>query len=273
MRLACVIALTACSRHAPPVDETLTFTVDGLERTVIVHAPGNLGEAALVFDLHGSGALAANQQAASGMAELADRERFVIAYPQAGIPFGSGFQWHLPGEPLVGGGSDPGAPDDVAFIAQAIRAIDAQVRIDHRRIYATGLSGGARMASQLGCDLPAIAAIAPVAGVRFPDHCAHAASVIAFHGTADETNPYDGNGSPYWTYSVPVAMQRWAANDGCDASPTIQSAAPATVATYEHCRGGALVQLHTLDGAGHDFPHGIDWRQLAWDAFRSHPLP
>jgi polyhydroxybutyrate depolymerase len=273
MRLAWLIALAACgdNRHSRPIDEALTFTAGGLERTVLLHVPGNLGAAPLVFDLHGSGGSAAGQQAASHMDELADREGFAVAYAQAAIPFGGGFQWHLPGEPLVGGAPEPDGPDDVAFIAQAIGVIGGVTGIDRDRIYATGFSGGARMASQLGCDLPSIAAVAPLSGVRFPAHCVRDdTSVIAFHGTADTTNPYDGNGGPYWTYSVRQAMQGWAANDGCDATPVVTRPAPTVeLSTYAHCHQGAQVQLYTLEGEGHDFPHAVDANQLMWDAFRA----
>jgi polyhydroxybutyrate depolymerase len=277
MRLAWVIALAACggNRHTKPRDETLRFVVDGLERVVILHVPGHAGKAPLVFNLHGSGSGAAGQKAAAHMDELADREGFVVAYAQAAIPYGDGFQWHIRGVPLFDGSPEPDGPDDVAFIAQAIRVIGGVTDIDPRRIYVTGFSGGARMASQLGCDLASIAAIAPVAGVRYPERCVrNDQSVIAFHGTADATNPYEGNGSPYWTYSVPRAMQGWAANDGCAMTPARTRPAPTVeLATFEGCHHGAQVQLYTLEGEGHAAPHAVDANRLMWDAFLTHALP
>ena len=277
MRLAWLIALAACgdNRHTEPRDETLTITAGGLERLVILHVPGDLGAAPLVLELHPSGGTAAGQQLTSRMDELADREGFAVAYPQAAIPFGGGFQWHLPGQPLVDDSPEPDGPDDVAFITQALRVIGGVAAIDDHRIYATGFSGGARMASQLGCDLASIAAIAPLSGVRFSESCVRDdVSVIAFHGTADANNPYDGHGSLYWTYSVPVAMQRWAANDACDPAPVVARPAPTVaLSTFAHCNHGAAVQLYTLEGEGHDVPHAVDANQLMWDAFRTHALP
>src|SRR5262245_3025379 len=92
MRLACLIALAACgnSGRTKLHDETLTMIAGGLERTVILHVPGGLGVAPLVFELHPSGGTAAGMQAASHMDELADRQGFVVAYAQAAIPFGGG---------------------------------------------------------------------------------------------------------------------------------------------------------------------------------------
>jgi polyhydroxybutyrate depolymerase len=175
------------------------------------------------------------------MDALADREGFVVAYPQAAIPKGDGFEWRLPDQPLADGSPAPaGAPDDVAFIADAIATIRRSHRIDARRIYVTGWSGGARMASELGCRLAdVVAAIAPVAGLRFPAQCkaTRPMPVIAFHGLADRVNPYAGGGRASWTYGVEEAARRWAAHDGC--------------ARLEGC---ALVRLRTIERAGHVWP-------------------
>jgi len=53
------------------------------------------------------------------------------------------------GEP----GKAPGAGDldDVAFLGRAIDWLAAQGCVDRHRVYATGLSGGGRMSSWLGC--------------------------------------------------------------------------------------------------------------------------
>ncbi len=95
--------------------------------------------------------------------------------------------------------------------------------LDRNRVFATGFSGGARMASQLACDASNVfAAVAPVSGLRFPSPCqsSRPVPVVAFHGTADPVDPYLGNGQAYWTYSVPVAASRWANHNGCATSPS-----------------------------------------------------
>jgi polyhydroxybutyrate depolymerase len=271
------IAAAACGDNVArtPGDETLTFPSGGIERHVIVHVPAALPQrAALVFDLHGSGGTAAGQQQFSGLDRLADEVGFLAAYAEAAIPLGGGHQWHLPGQPLLDGPEPADAPDDVAYIAEAIRVIDERFTVDLDRVYGTGFSGGARMVSQLGCDLPQIVAVAPIAGVRFPGPCRNqGVSVIAFHGTADASNPYDGNGNPYWTYSVPVAMQGWAAHDGCAEAAAISRPAPAAqLSSFTGCRGDALVQLYTLEGEGHWLPQAVDAHALMWDAFRMRSL-
>jgi polyhydroxybutyrate depolymerase len=269
-----------------PRSESVTLMAGGIPRHLIVHLPG--GPAAkprpLVLNLHGSGGSSAQQQASIGMDPIAEANQFVVAYPDAAIALGGGFAWNVPGQPLLGGGAVPdGAADDVAFFAQAIAFLEQRYAIDAHRVFVTGMSGGARMTSQLGCELAGtVAAIAPVAGLRFPTPCAgtRAVPVVAFHGTADTVNPYDGGGQPYWTYSVPSAQQQWGGHDGCAATPTSAPAADTvTLTTYGDCAGGAAVQLYTIDGAGHEWPGApgqtpaIDASTTMWSFFAAHPLP
>jgi polyhydroxybutyrate depolymerase len=270
-----LIALTACGDDLAGAarDETLTFTVQGVERSVILHVPAGRRDGSLVLGLHASGSTAAGHQVASQLDALADRAGFAVAYPQGAIGVGGGFQWHVPGQPLVGGEPEPAGPDDVVFLAQVIAVIDHRIGIDRHRLYATGFSGGARMISQLACDLPELAAIAPISGVRFSPPCArNDMAVIAFHGTADGNNPYAGHGNPYWTYGVAEAMNGWATQAGCALPPTVSRPGPTVeLSTFGACARGAAVQLYALEGEGHELPRALDANLLMWDFFRAHP--
>lgn len=270
----------------------------GVQRTVLIHLPSGFTDrshVALVLNMHGSGSTAAQQAGFTGMDAAADRDGFIVAYPQGAIVSGSGYDWNVPGQPLFGGGAVPAnAPDDVSFLGTVISTLEADLCVDPSRIYATGFSGGARMASQLGCDLSAVvAAIAPVSGLRLPTPCpsTRPVPVLTFHGTADPIDPYDGNGQTYWTYSVPVAAQRWAAHDGCDANPAQTEPAVGTELTaYGSCQGDAIVDLYTISGEGHEWPGGptlpavdtdvlgqqsnaVNADALMWQFFSAHPLP
>jgi polyhydroxybutyrate depolymerase len=115
--------------------------------------------------------------------------------------------------------------------------------------------------------------------------------VIAFHGTADPVDPYLGNGQTYWTYSVPVAAQRWAAHDGCTATPkSSQPVAGVALEAYSGCRNRAAVELYTLSGEGHEWPGGptlpavvtrllgpqsraVNADDVMWAFFAAHPMP
>ena len=289
---------TACAGSVSTGDLALTLTSGGVHRSVVVHIPSGYTDrtpVALILNLHGSGSTAASQEAFSGMDHVSDADGFIVAYPQGAITSGSGYDWNVPGQPLLGGGAAPArAPDDVTFLAQVIQRLETGLCVEPRRVFATGFSGGARMTSQLGCDLSTtVAAIAPVSGLRLPSPCtgSRATPVISFHGTADPIDPYDGNGQAYWTYSVPVAAQRWAAHDGCSATPQVTN--PATIVKlteYTGCQGGAVAELYTISGEGHEWPGGpslraadtsvlgpqsqaIDADSTMWRFFEAHPLP
>jgi len=255
---------SGCGIAATPGTTTLSLGIGGHARTVRVHVPtGYTGDRTvpLVLNLHGSGSTAAGQEAFTGMDATADADGFVVAYPQALIPEGTGFDWNVPGQPLVGGRRVPkDAANDVAFVEQLVPALQQRYCIDPSQVGVTGFSGGARLSSQLGCDAAGVFdAVAPVSGLRYPSPCPskQAVPVLSLHGTADPVDPYNGNGQRYWTYSVPVAAKRWAAHDGCSGPAAKTQPAPGvTLTTYAGCSSGSSVQLYTIAGAGHEWPGG-----------------
>jgi polyhydroxybutyrate depolymerase len=292
------LAAAACAESVSTGDHTVSILSGGMSRNMLVHIPTGYTDrtpVALILNLHGSGSSAAGEEGFSGMNRAADADGFIVAYPQGAIPSGSGYDWNVPGQPLFGGASPPpNAPDDVTFLAQTIRTLEKGLCVDANRVFATGFSGGARMTSQLGCDLSTtVAAIAPVSGLRLPTPCAAARSVpvISFHGTDDPIDPYTGNGQAYWTYSVPAAAQRWAEHDACSSAAAATHPAPNVMLTeYSGCAAGTSVELYTISGEGHEWPGGprlpagdtrvlgpqsnvIDADTLMWQFFDAHPLP
>ena len=113
----------------------------------------------LVIDLHGSGSSPDGQAGLSQFEALAGDEGFLVATPAGMYP--------RPDAEIVSWNVylDEGGVDDVLFIRKLIAQTSEQFSVDPTRIFTTGMSGGARMSSRLGCDLSdLIAAIAPVAG-------------------------------------------------------------------------------------------------------------
>ena len=265
---------------------------------VIVHLPSGSRATIpvpLVLNMHGSQSTALAQEFLTGMDATADADDFIVAYPQGDIAAGKGFEWNVPGQPLVGGAAVPaGAPDDVSFLRQLVTQLETRYCVAEHRVYATGFSGGARMASQLGCDASTVfAAVAPVSGLRFPSPCpsTRAVPVISFHGTADPVDPFAGHGQAYWTYSVPVAAQRWGAHNGCAPKAAVSGPDPGvTLTAYGKCAAGSAVELYAISGEGHEWPGGphlpksitrglgpqstaISANSTMWAFFAAHPLP
>jgi len=276
--------------------EALVISVGGRDRIIRVHLPPSAdGPVPLVVNLHGSRFTAAQQETFSGMDATADSYGFIVAYPQAAIPSGHGFEWHVPGQALFGGRpASPDAPDDVEFIAAAVTAIMRRAMVDPKRVFVTGFSGGARMASQVACDLPdTFAAAAAVSGLGFPTPCGarRAVPIVAFHGMADPVDPYEGANTPTWTHGVREAAEQWAAHDGCGGSIKESAPGPSVRRTqYSGCRDAAAVDLYTIDATGHEWPGGpampdsvttplgpqtsaVDANAVMWSFFADHPLP
>jgi polyhydroxybutyrate depolymerase len=240
---------------------------------VTVHLPGNADPATplpLVILLHGSGATGAAMLRDSKLADAANTHGFVVVAPDAGIPHDRGYVWNIPGVPTVTGAiPGPDARDDVAFLTGVIDRLAASGCVDPARVYATGLSGGGRMTSWLGCvAADRFAAIAPVVGLRAgnplasdptrpdPASCrpSRPVPVIAFAGDADTTNPIQGGGAKYWSYTMHAAEMRWASLNGCTAAPTTRWVAPKV---YEErhtaCHDGADVAGRITVGGGHSW--------------------
>lgn len=268
--------------YQKPGDYMIGIESFGAERTFILHVPPGYQPgvpAPLVFNLHGYDSTAYRQQNQSHMNVKADREGFIVVYPQAlqTPPMWVGF---MPG---------PAGYADVRFFQDMIAFLQQEMSIDPARIYATGVSNGAVMANHLGCVMSdTFAAIAPVAGNHIGyDACEikHPISVVVLHGTADRTAPYNGGGSgvpPVHTW-----VEAWAQRNGCRPEPSVDDLGQVKEETWTHCDESAAVTLYTIEGGQHEwpgtgfgpgpYPEGlapdIYATDVIWDFFQAHPKP
>lgn len=221
--------------------------------------------APLVLDLHGVTQPYGTQPSMSGFPAIADREGFVYAAPTVDAPI-----------PFWSSDLEQSIRDDVGFLRGVIDATAAAVCIDLARVYVAGMSNGALMASVVACELAdEVAAVAPVAGLRFPPGCEpeRAVPVIAFHGTADEFVSFQTGGpgpavagltlpaefaeriDDAEFVPIPEAAERWAAADGCTAGPQEQEVSDEVrLLRWSGCRDGARVELYVVEGGGHTWP-------------------
>lgn len=260
----------ACSLAAPSGVAEQRLTSGGRERAYRLFVPPGYdgrAELPLVLDLHGSGSTSAGQAATSRFEALAAREGFLVATLQAD----QDRRWNVP--------VAAGRADDVAYVAAVIDHVAARVCTDRGRVYATGFSGGARMSSLLACKLnDRIAAIAPMAGLRWPGPCeGRAIPVLAFHGLADPQNTYDGHAEgrgAEWLESVPEALASWARHDGCAAEPVLDDPpGPLSTLSYGGCKDGSEVRLVRIDGLTHQWARDeVDATAAMWAFFSMHRL-
>ena len=159
-----------------PKTAILSLKIDGFNRMVIVHVPtsySNTTKLPPVLNLHGSASTAAKPDVFTDMDQTADQEDFIVAFPQALIPEGTGFEWNIPGVPLVGGRAVPaGSANDVKFLSSLVGGLEHMYCVNPLAVYATRFSGGAREVSPLACDDSKLfAPVAPVSGLRHPKPC------------------------------------------------------------------------------------------------------
>ena len=262
-------AQDSCSLAAAPGQSERHLTSDGRERTYLLFVPpGYDGRTPLplVLELHGSGGTADRQDATSKFAELGAREGFLVASLQAAA---EGNRWNVP--------VTSERPDDVRYVSDVIDDVARHVCTDERRVYATGFSGGARMSSLLACKLGhRIAAIAPMAGLRWPGPCeGRAVPVLTFHGLADPQNTYDGHVASRggeWVESVPEALAGWAKHNGCDGPPKLDDP-PGPLSTLSYSGCNAEARLVRIDGLVHAWARNeVDATAEMWRFFSGQRL-
>lgn len=237
----------------------------GRDRSYRLYKPAGVpATAPLVVALHGYSGSARQVERDYGWDELADADKFVVAYPD-----GLGQAWNVGGEHCCGRSGRDGV-DDVDFIRAAVADIAKNVGTDPARVYATGMSNGAIMSYTLACDTAIFAAIGPVAGTQLnPCRTPPATSVIEIHGTADRLVPYGGGQGFSVINGPPVAEVNafWRNVDGCGEPVTTTGGAVTT--STARCPGRRGVVLITVDGGGHEWPPFAT--RTLWEFFVAHP--
>ena len=221
----------------------------------------------LVLNFHGYAQDAEQQEAYSGLVPLSDSNGFILVTPEgSGEPQG----WNIVGL------YDEDGVDDVQFVANLVSHLSDVLCLDEDRIFATGHSNGAEMASEVACDLPGLlAADAPVSGPVYQACDGQGVPMIVFQGTDDGNVPYA---------DTVAAVQQWADHNGCTGTAdTTPISAHVSKQAWSDCSGGDVV-LYTIDGGGHTWPGAnpdlggvgettdeINASQLMWQFFQAHP--
>ena len=302
------VAMLACRRTAASVPDeaqlpdlptgqtSQTLTHEERERNYILYVPDSVNWAQpvpLVFVFHGGSGNAQSAMMMSGFNEIADQSGFVLVYPN-----GTG---RLSDDKLLtwNGGdccayAQENNVDDVGFVLAIVSQLESQAVIDHKRIFAAGLSNGGLLSQRLACEAADVfAAVAPVAGTLNLSPCqpAQPVSVIEFHGIADQHIPYDGGKGPDSLVdvaftSVQDSVAYWVAANGCGTQPQTSSFDDIKHEVWMGCAKGTAVELYTIIEGGHAWPGGssgwpgsdkptqtISASALIWEFFSTHPKP
>ncbi|MDY7093043.1 MAG: PHB depolymerase family esterase [Acidobacteriota bacterium] len=284
--------------------ETLRTELDERRRTYRVHIPsGYTGSERwpLVVVVHGAFNTGRGMEEKTGFSELADREGFLVAYPD-GIGLRGLFQ-HWNAGFCCGKALRLGI-DDVGFLDQMIQRLSDRLAVDPQRIYMIGESNGAMLTYLYASRHPSRLAAAGVSagatggirgGARDPDGelfriepPEHPVPLIAFHGLADDRVPFSGRDDGI-TVPVEEGLERWAQANGCEPDPATEEQRQGTVHHRVWNQGPACapVELYTLEGWPHQWPGerftrklegeensalaGFDAAEVAWGFFEGYP--
>lgn len=265
-------------------DERVDLDHGGRARRYFLHTPPGAAQAkalSLLLVLHGGGGNGQQVARSTGFSALADRESFVVAYPD-----GTGalpeklLTWNAGGIPVYA--QDHGV-DDTGFLRAVVADIATRVAIDPDRISVTGMSNGGMMCHRLAREAADLfAAVVPVAGAmnwttldpRTP------IDVMIVHGTADPSVRFAG-GAPERRHgragdrvdaSVADAIAYYRARNGLSGEPAVEVVGKVRIETWSRAVGDGAVRLCTavIDGGGHEWPgarsllgtHG-DWSASA----------
>ncbi len=226
----------------------------------------------VVVDLHGYAVSAADMLNVTQLGTLGNRDGFIVITPQVArhVPY-----WQTGYK-----------SKDLAFLRGVLTNVASSLCVDQNRVFVTGYSNGAIMASVLACvDAAQVAAIAPVAGIANPAHCnpSRPVPVVAFHGTSDPLVSYTGGLSPA-AYklplppgtkgtisqllgsnvpqstkgpSIPKTTSAWATRDACASASTTRVVAKKVTLISYSCPNGNAVELYRIRGGGHTWPGSV----------------
>jgi polyhydroxybutyrate depolymerase len=298
MRFAFCLLCAVCGiAHAGGISRRIV--VGEHERSYTLYVPASISErtpAAIVIAFHGGTGSGRNMAELSRFSAVADREGFLVAYPD-----GLHGHWR-DGRTLPRGMLAEGA-DDVAFVAALLDDASKFHKLDPHRIFAAGISNGGIFSHYLALKMSdRIAAIGVVSGgiateIAADFKPAQPVSVLIIHGTSDPLVPYNGgnvaraHGS---VVSTGAAVELWRSADGLQGEPKRQHQ-PATAGAcgeeWQSWSGGrkdSALTVIALDGGGHAWPGAaknlpaavvgtscpeLDATRTIWEFFKQHPKP
>jgi polyhydroxybutyrate depolymerase len=308
--ILCLLAV-GCMASLPnsPVEGPRTYKnsvdieINGFRRTYLVHVPpGYVPETPLplVVVIHGAFDTAEGIERVSGFSRLADREGFIVLYPNGmGI---LGFLQHWNAGHCCGKAADDQV-DDVGFVTATIEDVCARLRVDRDRIYMVGFSNGGMLAYRFAAERgDLLAAVAPMAASiggrpsedlpewRIPEPV-QPLSIIPMHGLVDDDVPYEGGISrhrggtrTYWP--VEQSVEFWVSRNGCKPPPVIKTLyeGRVVVKSWTDCTNNTEVALYLITGWGHVWPgnsftavlagddplRNFDAAEILWAFFKTH---
>ncbi len=255
--------------------EVIYLDVDGLRRRYVLYRPHRVvlsGEQTpMIIMLDGRGGTAWTAMRTTRWNDKADREGFIVVYPEATRIDPEGPLHYLDNPQMWNagsGGSDVDRPaiDDLRFLRAVVADVQTRARILHGCCYMAGFSNGAAMAYRYALTYPeTVAAIAPVAGhLRSHDlMMREPVPLISLYGRLDPLSPYEGGevklpwGKEERRPAAIESIHAWAGLCGHNPAAGEIVSEPG-LSRLRYGRRGARdeIEFITIDGLGHVWPGG-----------------
>ncbi len=274
------------------------MTSGGRERSGMLYIPASYKASEptpLVVGYHGGFAEGENQDKLTHMSQIADKENFIIVYPD-----GVNRHWNDGRSKAIENGENV---DDVQFTKDLIAAVSSRVNIDAKRIYATGISNGGMMTYRVAREMTSVfAAVATVSSAtpveqQSMQNPSSPIPVLIMQGTEDPLIPFNGGEMAFHIgTAVPTrdTIAYWVKVNKANAtaaSSQLPDTDPNDGTTITHDSysstgaGSAPVEVYIVNGGGHTWAggnqyaresaigktsHDVDASQLIWDFFKNY---
>ncbi|GMW03561.1 MAG: esterase [Candidatus Hydrogenedentota bacterium] len=270
----CLLIVVACMGGACPKlpQGTVRTTIEhgGRTRTYLVYVPESYTPGTptpVVLALHPFSLTGVDMQRKSGFDVVADREGFLVCYPDAVSRVWNGD----PTDETQGPGED-----DPGYIAAVLDQLAIDYSLDANKVFVAGMSNGALMTYRLACELSdritAIAGVACTLPAGFGSFCAPVKPlpVMMMMGVADPFFPWEGgtvNQGPFMQVqyqSAADSVAHWIGINNAGGPPQVEELPDTDPMdgtrvfreTHAANPGGHPVVFYRIEGGGHTWPGG-----------------
>lgn len=274
MRLALaapVLLCSACLTELPVLEDpcaawdkpglyklTLDTASQGRSRAM-VWMPSGAGPRPVVTMLHGSGQDDEAIRFSTQWIQLTGDQAVIV------FPNGVGQSWnHGHGDD---GGERRSTADDLAYLEDLGQTV--MERTCGAGLLAAGFSNGALMTNRWACEGTQVDAAIPAAGAMLhePGECQGPRPIRMYHGTNDNSVPFDGGQSRTGGLVFPSAEESIAVwqviNECADTEPEVTTDGDTTCRAWD-C--AAPTELCVMQGVGHVWPGGTNRKTGEHDA-------